>query len=215
MMKKTTAFLLAICLLIPLLVSCADSPIEVYVGGAPEAIDPATLKTTADEIYLSNMFSELYEYAPDENGMYNISPADAEGFPTSRENEDGSYTVVIKLKSGLLWSNGEPITPEDYVYSWNRAAESYIGSEREYVFRVFKGFEDFLDPDIAEPKLSLEFDNKSGIITANVTDDVLFLEYTTLPCMFPVSRIALRDDPEWNKSKDSFASNGAFKLSKI
>lgn len=36
--------------------------------------------------------------------------------PKSEENADGSKTVTFKLKDGLKWSDGEPLTADDYLF---------------------------------------------------------------------------------------------------
>ncbi|WP_130819301.1 ABC transporter substrate-binding protein [Anaerococcus vaginimassiliensis] len=36
--------------------------------------------------------------------------------PKSEENADGSKTVTFKLKDGLKWSDGEPVTADDYLF---------------------------------------------------------------------------------------------------
>ncbi len=216
MIKKATAVLALLAFAFSLLTSCANNPITVYVGGAPEALGPHSINTKADEIYTSLLFNGLYKYEKEENGEYRLSPDDAEGYPTVSETDDGKTVLLFRIKSNMKWSNGEPITAEDYVYSWNLAASSYVGSDKEYIFQCFEGFKSFLDPDVNEPKLSAEFDNKNGTIRVTLVEGAeRFLEYTTLPCMFPVSRIAVRDSKDWHKEKKGFASNGAFKLSSI
>ncbi len=215
MMKKAISILLIILISLGMFASCANSPVEVYVGEAPSELDTAKIRNKTDEIYISNLFSGLYEYIPDENGMYKITPADADGFPSVKECDDGYFELTVKLKSDLRWSNGEEITPEDYVYSWNRSTVAYFGSDKEYIFRNFAGFENFEDPENNDPKLAAEFDNKARTVKIKVVNAERFLEFSTLPCMFPVSRIALRDSKNWHKDKAFFASNGRFTLKKI
>ena len=52
----------------------------------------------------------------DENGQWITNPAVVDGEPKVTENEDGSKTFQYKIKEDLKWSDGEPITADDYLY---------------------------------------------------------------------------------------------------
>lgn len=47
--------------------------------------------------------------------------ADGELQPATEEGD--GWVAEIKLREGLLWSDGEPITAEDFVFTWNTAVE--------------------------------------------------------------------------------------------
>lgn len=49
------------------------------------------------------------------NGQYDYNMTILAEEPTVTENEDGSQTYTFKLKEGLKWSNGDPITAKEYV----------------------------------------------------------------------------------------------------
>ena len=52
----------------------------------------------------------------DENGQWVNNPTVLDGEPKVTENEDGSKTYQYKIKEDLKWSDGEPITADDYLY---------------------------------------------------------------------------------------------------
>ena len=39
------------------------------------------------------------------------------------ENEDGTITINVTLRDGLMWSNGDPLTASDVEYNWNIRSE--------------------------------------------------------------------------------------------
>ena len=41
----------------------------------------------------------------------------------SSENLDDGKKYVFKLSEDAKWSNGEPVTAKDFVYSWKRAVD--------------------------------------------------------------------------------------------
>ena len=52
----------------------------------------------------------------DEGGEWVNNKAVLAEDPKSEDNEDGSKTVTFKLKDGLKWSDGEPVTADDYLF---------------------------------------------------------------------------------------------------
>lgn len=56
-------------------------------------------------------------YIQDESGEWVYNSAALEEEPKTTDNEDGSKTVNYKLKSDLKWSDGEPITSDDYLFA--------------------------------------------------------------------------------------------------
>ncbi len=211
--------ILSVLLLVTLLLSftsCSSSSVTVYVGEKPSELTPFSIETKADESYIENLFSGLYTYEKNGDGVYEILPGDAEGYPSVSSSEDGKTVLTFSLKEGLKWSSGEDITPEDYVYSWNKAADAYVGGEKEYIFASIDGFESFLDPDVDSPKLNISHDNERRILTVTLAlGSERFLEYTTYPCMYPVSKKAVQESSDWHRNSQEFASNGAYILSSL
>lgn len=68
-------------------------------------------------------------YVLDENDT--PIPAIADGEP--EVSEDG-LTYTFNLREDANWSNGEPVTANDFVYSWQRAVNPDTGAEYAYMF---------------------------------------------------------------------------------
>lgn len=186
----------------------------VYVGERTASLDPKKCMSKAEETYVYNLYSGLYEYVAF-GDSYKLSPADADGFPTVKETEDGKFVYTFTLKDGLKWSNGDPITPEDYVTAWNESAAYSLYTDKGYIFSLIDGYDTYLryDDDAA---LNISFDNKKRTISVTVTENSeRFLAYTATPALFPTSKNARRDSPEWDSDTEFFASNGAYTLASI
>ena len=52
---------------------------------------------------------------------------------------DDGLTYTFTLRDGLKWSDGEPVTAEDYVYSWKRAVDPETAADYAYMFEVIEG----------------------------------------------------------------------------
>ncbi|MDY6018342.1 MAG: ABC transporter substrate-binding protein, partial [Anaerococcus sp.] len=55
-------------------------------------------------------------YVQDEQGAWVWNKAVLAEEPKTKDNEDGSKTVTYKLKEGLKWSDGKPVTSDDYIW---------------------------------------------------------------------------------------------------
>ena len=55
-------------------------------------------------------------YVQDENGKWQWNKAVLAEEPTSVNNDDGSMTVTFKLKDDVKWSDGEPLTADDFLF---------------------------------------------------------------------------------------------------
>lgn len=89
--------------------------------------DPSLATDAASFIVFGQTMEGLYVL--DENDT--PVPAIADGEPEI--SEDGKV-YTFKLREDAEWSNGDPVTANDFVYSWQRAVNPETGSEYAYMF---------------------------------------------------------------------------------
>jgi oligopeptide transport system substrate-binding protein len=94
--------------------------------------DPAQISAPADVDVLRNVFSGLYKF----DQQLREVPDLAVGLPTV--SADG-LTYTFHLRHDAHFSNGDPITADDFLYSWSRAA----AKQGEYagLFQPVAGYE--------------------------------------------------------------------------
>lgn len=77
---------------------------------------------------------EMYENVME--GLYRLDkdtkpvPALAEGDP---KETDGGKTWTIKLRKDAKWSNGDPVTANDFVYAWRNVVDPKTASEYAFI----------------------------------------------------------------------------------
>lgn len=86
-------------------------PINNDIG----TLDPAQLNAEVDSEFAINLFNGLLKF----DNRYNIVPDIAERMPDV--SVDG-LTYTFKLRKDVKFSNGDPVTAKDFMYSWDRAA---------------------------------------------------------------------------------------------
>jgi oligopeptide transport system substrate-binding protein len=122
-----------------------ETPVEIgdreqilHLGNSAEPgdLDPATAFALTDTNILSTLFEGLVNFAPDGR---TIVPGAAERWEVSPDGK--SYT--FHLRAGLKWSNGDPLTSADFLYSFRRIIEPKLGSENAIYGDIVTGAEDF------------------------------------------------------------------------
>ncbi len=116
----------------PAEVLAADQTLSFPIAQDLADLDPALISTYTDVDILRNVFSGLYKF----DAKLSEVPDLAVGQP--QVSVDG-LTYTFHLRHDGRFSNGDPITADDFIYSWNRAAArqgDYAG-----LFSVVAGYD--------------------------------------------------------------------------
>lgn len=154
----------------------ADSSDSVVIGvtNAPKTLNPFDFDNNTDRITTSLLFSPLVDLDQDYEWVPNLAD--------SIETEDYK-TYIVKLNENATWTDGEPITVEDLIYTIQLIGNPDITFSYSNIFSAIEGFND-------EGKL----DNIEEISGINKID-----EYTL--------EINLKNEMDPNAFNDSFGKN--------
>ncbi len=178
-----------------------DGVLDINIASEPETIDPQ-LNTAADgAIMLNHLFESLIRWDDDGNGNAVLKPGMAESWEVS---EDG-LTWTFKLRDAK-WSDGKPVTADDFVYAWNRLVDPKTGADYEYMLDMVKGYEE-KKLDISAP------DEKTFVVNLNVKCPY-FEEICAFPAVMPVRKDIIEAHKTWTQDPSTLISNGPFKLEK-
>ena len=133
--------------------------LKVQVGPDPETIDPA-LNSAVDG---GNMLLHAFEclLIVDQDGK--LAPGQAESWETS---EDG-LTWTFHLREGLKWSDGTPLTANDFVYSWKRVCDPMVAAPyAETVLSMVAGYEDAIGGNLDALQVVAQ-DDLTLVVTLN------------------------------------------------
>ena len=92
--------------------------VQMTIGDA-STFDPHDAYDSASGDVIENVFDTLYRYEGDGNGNAIIVPRLA----TSHTISDDQLTYTFTLRDDVYFSNGDHMTAEDVVYSWERVNE--------------------------------------------------------------------------------------------
>lgn len=97
-----------------------DKTLSLCLGTEWYTMDPSFVNDEDTATYILHMFEGLMKYVPQEEST-SLSGTKLQYGMAKRHtiSEDGlTYTFI--LREDARWSDGEPVTAEDFVYSWRR-----------------------------------------------------------------------------------------------
>lgn len=174
-------------------------------GSEPATLDPHKVESDVEFNIITDTFDGLIAVRKDGT----IEPRLAERW----ENKDGTVWV-FHLRPGITWSDGEPITAEDVVWSWRRLVTPDIASP----YASYPGSMHIVNAaDIAEGKKSPDTlgvkaldDNTVEVTLTQPT--AAFLNMLAHPSMVPVDKTAVeRFGDRWTRP-EHFVGSGAYRV---
>ena len=125
--------------------------LNINIASEPQTIDPALNSAVDGAIMTGHLFEGLYRWADSgelvdgvqDCNLAELVPGQAESYEKVA-NEDGTVTYTFKLRDGIKWSDGKPVTAGDFVYSWRRLATPETAADYCYMIDMVKGYADIL-----------------------------------------------------------------------
>ena len=150
MFKKSIILVLVLMMALFTVVGCEEDATEeaeevteeeryggTYYGrlsADPPTLDPAQSTDTTSAKVLRNLFDRLLDLDDD----LEIAPAIAEDW----ERSDDGLVITFNLRDDVYFHNGEHLTAEDVVYTFNRLADPDTQSPRASDYDLIEGYEE-------------------------------------------------------------------------
>ncbi|MGG4488784.1 peptide ABC transporter substrate-binding protein [Metabacillus idriensis] len=151
-------------------------------------------------------------------GLYRIDenqepvPAMAEGEPEA--NEDGTeYT--IKLKEDAKWSNGEPVTANDFVFAWQRALNPDTGSEYGPYMMMgkIKNAEALFNGEVKPEELGVKAQDEKTLVVTLDKPIAFFKSLMAFPTFYPQNQKFVEEQAaNFGKKSENLVFNGPFTI---
>lgn len=176
-------------------------------GDEPESLDPAQIRSGfPGEVVLVDLFEGLVS----EDGQGKIVPAQAQRWETS---EDGLVWRFF-LRPQLKWSNGEPLTAQDFVYAWRRLLDPAQGSPSAGLLLAtgINNAQSIYAGALELTSLGVEAESRQILKVTLERPVPYFLQLVSQRPFVPVNEQAItRFGKEWTQP-GKLVSNGAYKL---
>jgi oligopeptide transport system substrate-binding protein len=172
--------------------SAVEQVLYWNVGSEPKTIDPGLNAASDGGDVINNMFEGLMREV---NGK--IEPAVAESYTVS----DDQLVYTFTIREGIKWSDGQPLTANDFEYAWNRVLDPETASEYSWIF------------DEANVDSFKALDERTFEVTLKAPAPY-FLGLTAFYTFFPVRQDAVEAgaDGAWAVDPAKSIVNGPFML---
>lgn len=179
----------------------------------PGSLHPGKAQGTHDSWPLEHMMEGLMKKDP--SGK--IVPGIAKDAP--QVSPDGK-TYTFTIRDDAKWSNGDPVTAQDFEYAWKYALNPATASEYAYQLYYLKGGEAYntsKEKDAAKLKALEDAvgvkakDDKTLVITL-AAPTPYFTDLTSFYTYYPVDKKVQEKNPNWANEASTYVSDGPFKL---
>lgn len=234
-MKKLLASTAALAMVATTLAGCGGNGditaesgktnLTVAVGGDFALPDPAIVDDSITANVLAQCYDGLYKLDKDGNVVANL----ATDLPEI--SEDGTV-YTIKIKDGLTWSDGTPLTAEDFVWSWMRAMTTE-GYYTNFMYNYIAGTTHMVEKDGKQVEMPYtdmaDLEKNMGVKAVDDTTIQITLKMSapyftsmlTNTVFYPVNKNEVGSDvskSEWVKNAsadDPIVTNGAFEITGV
>lgn len=206
--------------------------IAVCLASEPDTIDPALNSAVDGATMIVHLFSGLAKWETDGEG-FKIVPDAVEELVEGVPGDNGMLTYTYTLRDGLAWSDGQPVTANDFVFSWNRAASPTLAGDYNYMFDQIDGYaamweseetgETQVNEETGEEEPVLRFVNPDATLNVQATDEKTLVvvasessapywnELLAFPTYFPVREDVVSNEA-WATDPSTYVCNGAYTM---
>jgi len=128
-------------------------------------------------------------------------------------SEDG-LTYTFKLRDGIKWSNGDPVTASDFRYSWLRAMHPDTGGAyADILYEYIEGAEAFANGEAEADTVAIKVIDEKTLEVKLTSPTPYFLNLTAFATYFPLNQKFVEEQGDkFALTHDAILYNGPYVL---
>lgn len=172
----------------------------------PPTIDPQKIEENEGSKIARDLFEGLV--VQDETGA--VAPGVAESWESNEDNTEFTFT----LREDARWSNGDPVTAEDFVYAWQRAADPATASEYAWYVELasIENAAEIVAGEADPSTLGVEAVDERTLRVRLTKPTPFFPEMATYATFMPAHRATIEAHGDAWTRPENIVSNGAYTL---
>ena len=166
------------------------------------------LSTATDTISFDQLNSTM-------EGIYRIGKNSKvePGLATKAEVSKDGLTYTFTLRKNDKWSNGDPVTAQDFVYSWRRTVDPKTGSQYAYLFDGIANANDIIAGKKAVDTLGIKAEGKYKLVVTLEKKLPYFKLLMGFPVFFPQNQnVVEKYGKKYGTAAKYLVYNGPFKM---
>jgi oligopeptide transport system substrate-binding protein len=173
----------------------------------PESLDPHKTST----VYEGHILRDLFQGLVMQDARAELIPGAAESWTVS----DDGKVYTFKLRPDAVWSNGDAVTANDFVYSFQRLLNPETAAEYAGMLYPIKGAKEVNESKGSPETLGVKaIDDKTLEITLNAPTPY-FLEMLTHQAAYPINKKNVDQFGADFVKPGNLVSNGAYTLAEF
>ncbi len=136
----------------------------------------------------------------------------APGVAKEWDVSDDKLTYTFHLREDANWSNGDPVTAEDFVYAWKYMLDPETASSAAFLAYFIEGAEEYNAGEGSADGVAINAIDEKTLEVVLTAPTGFFLDLLTNPAFFPINHKVAAENESWHAEADSFVANGPFKL---
>ena len=173
-------------------------------GEEPETLDPHL----AQGVPASHILRDLFEGLTTESPEGKVIPGAALRWNISRD----ARTYTFYLRRDLVWSNGEPLVADDFIYSLRRALDPDTASSAATTLLPIQNAREVLAGEMAIDELGIAMLDEFTMQITLTGPTPYFLGLLASPVAYPVNRKNVEEFGDQFSKQGNLVSNGAYTL---
>src|SRR5699024_4213531 len=172
----------------------------------PPTLHPGQATDNVSGAVLDQVFEGLMRV--DQKGK--VQPGMAESYDLS----DDKLTYTFKLREDAKWSNGDPVTAEDFTYAWKWVLNPK-SPDTDYAYQLYQieGAEDAKENDGSLDDVGVKAKDDHTLEVKLNHPTPYFPELTAFYTVYPVNHKVADDKGKWAQNAgDKYVTNGPFTL---
>ncbi len=189
--------------------AAAEQVLTFALQNEPDGIDPGITNNSFASPILLNVFEGLVVY--DKNNSI------VGGCAESWDISDDGLTYTFRLRNNLKWSDGSPLTADDFVYSYLRVLDPALGAQyTEMITDYIVGAADYFAGTADAADVGIQAVDDTTLVLTLKKPTAYYIGILAMWVYSPVNEATVTANGErWTLSADSYISNGPFKMQKI
>ncbi|MGD2163790.1 MAG: ABC transporter substrate-binding protein, partial [Anaerolineales bacterium] len=173
-------------------------------GILPFSIDPTVRGDPGSGGVINLLFSGLFAVRPDES----VVPEIAQDW----EILDGGRKVVFRLRDDALWSDGNPVTAQDFAFAWERTLDPVHKSHNATAFFTIRNAQAYHEGLVPWDEVGIRAENGKKLTVELEHPSRFFFYLMASPVAFPIPRnVVERYGENWT-DPENLITNGPYKI---
>lgn len=183
-----------------------DQTLNINIKTEPPSLHPGTSSDTTSSAVLDQVFEGLTRI--------NLEGEPEEAMAESIDVSEDGLTYTFKIREDAEWSNGDPVTAEDFEYAWKWVLDPE-SADTDYAYQLYpiKGAEDAKENGGSLDDVGITVEDEKTLVVELEQPTDYFLELTAFHTYYPLNKDVASENDKWALDVgDDYVTNGPFKL---